>query len=171
MSETAEVIIVQLGTVTASSATRIHHVSIISTLTFLQGHTDLNRESNTCSISLETVQFQAMPIKFVMKVIRPKVYIIFFSVRWPWPSLKEGMLRKDVRTKKEEGGGCFHWSSKQLNSIWGDVTGAISLRGAVSLSLPVLVVCVHGVAGVRDCWKMAPRSLEKKRQKEKSVHI
>ena len=42
-SETVEVIIVKLGTVTASD-TKMHHVLIILTLTFIQGHTDLNQD-------------------------------------------------------------------------------------------------------------------------------
>ena len=37
-SETIEVIIMKLGTVTASDM-RMHHVLIILTLTFIQGHT------------------------------------------------------------------------------------------------------------------------------------
>ena len=40
-SETVEVIVVKLGTLTASDM-KMHHVLIILTLTFIQGHTDLN---------------------------------------------------------------------------------------------------------------------------------
>ena len=47
-SETIEVII-KLGMVAASDML-IHHVLIILTLTFIQGHTDLNQENNTRSI-------------------------------------------------------------------------------------------------------------------------
>ena len=42
-SETVEVIIVKLGTVTASDMS-MHHVLIILTLTFVQGHADRNHE-------------------------------------------------------------------------------------------------------------------------------
>ena len=49
-SEIINVIIIKLGTVTAGSDTRMHHVVIILTLTFIQGHTDHNHESNKCSI-------------------------------------------------------------------------------------------------------------------------
>ena len=62
-SETIEVIIIKLGTVTASDMVR-HHVLIILTSTFIQGYTDLNHENNICSIISETVQ--AMPIKFAV---------------------------------------------------------------------------------------------------------
>ena len=44
-SETIEVIIIQLGTMTASDI-RMHHLLIILALTFIQGHTDLNHENN-----------------------------------------------------------------------------------------------------------------------------
>ena len=74
-SETVEVIIVQLGMVDASDMT-MHHVLSILTLTFIQGHTDLNRENNKCSIISETVQ--AMPTTFAAKIVRLKVYIITF---------------------------------------------------------------------------------------------
>ena len=54
-SETIEVIIIKLGTVTALTMV-MHHVLIILTLTFIQGHTDLNHENNKCSIISETDQ-------------------------------------------------------------------------------------------------------------------
>ena len=44
-SETIEVIIIKLGTVTALDML-MHQVLIILTLTSIQGHTDLNHESN-----------------------------------------------------------------------------------------------------------------------------
>ena len=72
-SETVQVIIIQFGTVTASDII-MHHVLIILTLTFVQGHTDLNNE-NKCLIISETVQ--TMPIKFAVKIVRLKVYMIF----------------------------------------------------------------------------------------------
>ena len=63
---TIKVIIIKVGMVTVSDM-RIHQVLIILTLTFIQGHTDLNHENNKYLIILETVQ--AMPIKFaVMRV-------------------------------------------------------------------------------------------------------
>ena len=46
-SETVEVTIVKHGTVTASDM-KMHHMLIISTLTFIQGHTGLNDENNQC---------------------------------------------------------------------------------------------------------------------------
>ena len=47
----------KLSMVTASDMVNImHHMLIILTLTFIQGHTDLNRENNKCSIISETVQ-------------------------------------------------------------------------------------------------------------------
>ena len=61
-----EVIIIKLGTVTASDM-RMHQVLIILTLTFIQGHTDLKRENIKCLIISETVQ--TMPIKFAVKIV------------------------------------------------------------------------------------------------------
>ena len=69
--ETVEVIIVKLGTDTDSDM-GMHHVLLILTLPFIQGHTDLNHENNQCSIISETVQ--AMPIKFAVKIVWLKVY-------------------------------------------------------------------------------------------------
>ena len=66
-SETIEVIIIKLGTVTAS-AVLMHHVFIILTLTFIQGHIDLNHGNNKCLIISETIE--ATPIKFAAKMIR-----------------------------------------------------------------------------------------------------
>ena len=74
-SETVEVtIIIKLGTVTASDM-KMHHMLIILTLAFVQGHTDLDHESNKYSMISETVK--AMAIKFAVKAIRLKVYISF----------------------------------------------------------------------------------------------
>ena len=70
-SETDEVIIVKLGMVTAS-VTRMHHVLIILTMFFLQGHTDQNHE-NKYLIILETIQ--AMPIKFAVQIVCLRVYM------------------------------------------------------------------------------------------------
>ena len=72
-SETVEIIIVKLGKVTASDM-RMFHMLTISTLTFIQGHTDLNHDKNKCFIISES--FQAMPIKFAVKIVRLKVYIL-----------------------------------------------------------------------------------------------
>ena len=74
ISETGEAIAIKFDTVAASDM-EMHHVLIILTLTFMQGHTDLNHENNKCLIILETVQ--AMPIMFVVKIVQLKVYIIF----------------------------------------------------------------------------------------------
>ena len=46
-----EVIIIQLGTVTASDM-RMHHMLIMLTATFIQSHTDDNHENNKCLILL-----------------------------------------------------------------------------------------------------------------------
>ena len=61
-SEIVEVIIVivKLGTVTASDM-KMHHVLTILTLTFIQGHTALTHETNKCLIISETSQ--AIPNK------------------------------------------------------------------------------------------------------------
>ena len=75
-SESIEVTIIQHDTVTATYI-RVHHVSICFTLTFVQGHTYLNHENNKGSITSETVQ--ARPIKFPVKIVRIKVYIILAS--------------------------------------------------------------------------------------------
>ena len=52
-SETIEVIIIKRGMVTAPDM-RMHHVSIILTLTFIQGHAELNHETNKCLIISKT---------------------------------------------------------------------------------------------------------------------
>ena len=52
---------------------RMHHVIIILTFTFIQGHTDLNHEHNKCLIISETIQ--TMPIRFAVKIVRLKVYM------------------------------------------------------------------------------------------------
>ena len=72
--DTIKVIIIKLGMVTAWDM-RMHQVLIILTLTFIQGHTDLIVSYTKCSIISET--FEAMPIKFALKIIRLKVYKIF----------------------------------------------------------------------------------------------
>ena len=71
-SETVKVIIITLGRVTASD---MHHAFIILTLTFIQGHADLNRENLKRSIMSETVQ--AMPIVLAVNIVRQKVSIMF----------------------------------------------------------------------------------------------
>ena len=73
-SETVEVIIINPGTMTASDM-RMHHVLIVLTLTFIQGHAELNQENSKCWIISETVQ--TVPINFAAKIVRRKVYIIF----------------------------------------------------------------------------------------------
>ena len=62
-----KVIIVKLGTVTASDVI-MHHMLIIITLTFIQGHTDLNHENNKGLIISEIIIIQAMHIKFAVKI-------------------------------------------------------------------------------------------------------
>ena len=74
--ETIEVIIIKLGMVTAPDM-RMHHVLMILTMTFIQGHTDLNHENNKCSIISET--FQAMPIMCTVKIVQLKVYLTIAS--------------------------------------------------------------------------------------------
>ena len=73
--ETIEVTNIHLGMVTASDMV-MHHVLIVLTLTFIQGHTDLNRE-NGCLIISETIE--AMAVKFALKLVRLKVYMIIVS--------------------------------------------------------------------------------------------
>ena len=66
-----------IGTTTCTQYkqnTKMHHVLITLTLTFIQGHTDLNRENNNCSIMSEKV-FQAICFKFSVKIVRQKVYM------------------------------------------------------------------------------------------------
>ena len=53
----------------------IHHVLVILTLSFIQGHTDLNRGNHTCSIISEPVQ--AIRITFAVTIVRLKGYAIF----------------------------------------------------------------------------------------------
>ena len=50
---------------------------IILTLTFIQGHTDLNHENNKWFIISETVH--PMRINIVVKIIRLKVYMTIAS--------------------------------------------------------------------------------------------
>ena len=70
-SEIVGVMIVNLGMVTASDI-EMHHVLIISTLTFTQGHTALNHETIKCLIISKTIP--AMLIKFAVQIARLKVY-------------------------------------------------------------------------------------------------
>ena len=44
---------------------------IILTLTFIQGHTDLDHEKDKCSIISETIQ--AVPITFAVKIVQHAV--------------------------------------------------------------------------------------------------
>ena len=61
-SETVEVIIVNLGTVTASDMMMYHVLTTLLNLTFIQ---DLNHENNKCLILSEIIQ--AVPIRFAVK--------------------------------------------------------------------------------------------------------
>ena len=76
ISWTREAIAIKFYKVTAS-VMAMHKVFFSFTLTFTQGHIDLNHENNKCSIISETIQ--AMPIKFAMNIVRLKVGIIFAS--------------------------------------------------------------------------------------------
>ena len=73
-SQSIEVIIIKLGMVTALDMI-MHHMLIILTLTYIQGHTDLNHENNKGLVISKTVQ--AIAIGFAVKIVRIKVYIIF----------------------------------------------------------------------------------------------
>ena len=66
ISETSEARAITFDTLTAS-VTRMHHVLIILTLTFIQGQPDLNHENNKCLIISETIQ--AMPIRTIFKLL------------------------------------------------------------------------------------------------------
>ena len=69
-SGTIEVIIINRGTITVSEML-MHHVLIIWTWTFIQGHTYLNHGNNECVIISETDQ--AIPIKFAVTIVQLKV--------------------------------------------------------------------------------------------------
>ena len=56
----------------------MHHIISYIDLTFIQSHTYLNQENNKCLIISETIQ--AMPIKFVVKIVRLKVYMTIASL-------------------------------------------------------------------------------------------
>ena len=73
-SGTIEVTINKHGTMNSSDM-RMHPVLIILTVTVIQGHTDLDHENNKYSNISQTVQ--AMPIKFTVKIVRLKIYLIF----------------------------------------------------------------------------------------------
>ena len=75
-SEAITVIIIKLGKMMASDKLK-HHMLIILTWTFTQGHTDLNHENNKCSIISETVQ--AVTFTFAVKILWLEIYIIFFQ--------------------------------------------------------------------------------------------
>ena len=74
ISETSEAIAIKVDTVTAS-VTRMHHVLIIIlSLTFIQGHTDLNHENDSqmldycriCSSNAHQVGCEDSPTKGVL---------------------------------------------------------------------------------------------------------
>ena len=75
-SETIEVTIIKLGTVTASdiNATRANYIDLDLHSRINTDYIDFNHENNKCSIISEIVQ--AVPIKFVVKIVRLKMYII-----------------------------------------------------------------------------------------------
>ena len=74
--ETIEATIIKLGMITASQML-MHCVLIILTLTFIQGHTDINHKNNKCLIISEIIQ--AMPISFTVKIVQLKVYMTIAS--------------------------------------------------------------------------------------------
>ena len=63
--ETIEVIIVKLGTVTASGV-KMRHMLIMLTLTFIQGHTNLIKK---IYIFYYFSNVQAVPIRFAVKIV------------------------------------------------------------------------------------------------------
>ena len=66
-SKTIQVITIKLGTVTASDM-RMHHILLMTlTLTFILGHTGLNRGNYKGSIISKAVQ--AIPIKVAVKLV------------------------------------------------------------------------------------------------------
>ena len=71
--ETVKVIIIKLGMVTASDML-MHHILVVLTLTFIQGHTDVNYEIITVRLFSEVVQ--AIPITFAVTIVR---LMVFFS--------------------------------------------------------------------------------------------
>ena len=65
-------------TVTAA-ITGMHRVLIIVTMAFIQGRKVLNHEMNITNVRLfQELHVQAMSIKFAVKIVRLKVYILFF---------------------------------------------------------------------------------------------
>ena len=70
------IVIIKLGTVTASC---VNYIDCVSVTFIQQGHTDLNHGNNKCSIISENVQ--AVPVKFAVKIVQLKVYYVFFSLR------------------------------------------------------------------------------------------
>ena len=72
-SETVDVIIVKLVTLTVASNVRMNHVHvlIIWILTLIQGHTDRDIGNSECLITPETTQ--AMLVKFAVKIVRLEI--------------------------------------------------------------------------------------------------
>ena len=75
-SEIIEVIIITLGTVTASDML-MHHNANASRVNYSFKVAHLNQEYDASLIISETIQ--AMPTRFAVKIVRLKVYI------WPLP--------------------------------------------------------------------------------------
>ena len=73
-SETVEVTIVKLGTVSASDMS-MHHVLIILTFTFIQGHTYLSYEK--CLTVSKTIH--AITITFAVKIVPLRVFMTIAS--------------------------------------------------------------------------------------------
>ena len=60
-SETLEVITIKLGTHVIASDMRMYQVSNLFTLTFIQGHIDINHENNMIKVSLIQKLYKQCP--------------------------------------------------------------------------------------------------------------
>ena len=61
----------------SSETVEVTIVLIVMTLTFIQGHTDLNHENNECFIISTTIQ--AMTMRFAVNIVRLRVYMAIAS--------------------------------------------------------------------------------------------
>ena len=75
------IIVVKRGMVTAS-VTRMRHVLIRLTLTFIQGHTDRNHQNNEC-FDYSRNYSKAMPITFAVRIVRLNCYIFCYNYCLP----------------------------------------------------------------------------------------
>ena len=113
--ETINASIIKLGMVTAS-VMRMHQVLIILTLTFIQGHTDLNKENNKCSLILKTLLFKQCPFYLFLPIASsflsrsyPKIFhpppqplavVFFFSQHTPTPNRRYHTREINVKPDK-----------------------------------------------------------------------